>query len=110
MIDNSNKSFFNVISLLVVLSIITTIAGCGQSVSSKDLGTIIYKIPQVQGADQPYDLPKIITPNADATISNTQDQEGTKTGQGEADKQAEHEQPLPDNSNSPKPTPAQRRP
>ena len=84
--------------------------GCGPSVSSKEMGTILYKIPHVQGADEPYELPKIITPSAETDISNSLDEEGTKTSQGEVEKEGEHKQAIPENSKGPKPTPARHRP
>ena len=85
-------------------------AGCGPSVSSKDMGTILYKIPHVQGADEPYELPKIITPSAETDIPNSQDEESTKTGQAEGEKEGEREKAIPDNTKAPQPTPARHRP
>jgi hypothetical protein len=101
--------------LLLVLLIVQAMTGCGPSVSSKDMGTIIDKIPHVQGADQPYELPKVITPTAEDAIPNPQVEEGTKADQTEGEKEVKKEaeseqQALPDNTNSPRPTPAQRRP
>ncbi len=78
--------------------------------SSKDMGTILYKIPHVQGADKLYELPKIITPSAETDIPNSPDGEGTKTGQGEGEKEGEREQAIPDNTKAPRPTPARHRP
>ena len=98
------------LALMLVLLLVPAMTGCGPSVSSKDMGTIIYKIPHVQGADKPYELPKIIMPSAETAIPNSQDEEGTKTGQGEAVKEGEHEQAIPDNTKSPSPTPARHRP
>ena len=98
------------LALMLVLLLVPAMTGCGPSVSSKDLGTIIYKIPHVQGADKPYELPKIITPSAETDIPNSQDEEGMKTGQEEVEKEGEHEQAISDNTKSPRPTPARHQP
>ena len=33
--------------------------GCGQGVPRGDLGRVVYRIPDVPGADQPYELPEL---------------------------------------------------
>ncbi len=78
--------------------------------SNKDLGTIIYKIPHVQGADKPYKLPQAITPSAEASTPNNQGEEVKKTDQAEVEKEGEHEHAIPENTKSPKPTPDHHRP
>ena len=98
------------LALMLVLLIVPAMTGCGPSVSSKDMGTILDKTPHVQGADKPYELPKIITPSAETDIPNSMDEEGTKTGQGEVGKEGEHEQAIPDDTKSPTPTTARHRP
>ena len=62
-------------ALFVVLLIAPAMSGCGPSVSTKDMGTILYKIPHVQGADKPYELPKMITPPAETGIGQWTDGE-----------------------------------
>lgn len=97
--------------MLLVLLIAAAMSGCGPSVSSKDLGTIIYKIPHVEGADKPYELPKVITPAPESATSNVQDEEkGIKTNQAEAEKEGGTEQAIPKNAKGPRPTPAHHRP
>jgi hypothetical protein len=100
--------------LLVVLLLVPAMAGCGPSVSSKEMGTILYKIPHVQGADDPYELPKIITPSEEPDISKSLDEEHKKTDQGESEKEGEREKAIPDstpdNTKAPQPTPARHRP
>jgi hypothetical protein len=99
------------LALSVVLLIASAMTGCGPSVSSKEMGTILYKIPHVQGADTPYELPKIILPSAETDISNSLDEGDTKTGQGEVEKEeGEREKARPDNTKGPRPTPARHRP
>ena len=36
--------------------------GCGPTVSENDLGTIVYEVPTVAGADEPYPFPKLPPP------------------------------------------------
>jgi hypothetical protein len=38
------------------------IVGCGPSVSESDLGTIVYEVPTVAGADEPFAYPKLPPP------------------------------------------------
>jgi hypothetical protein len=43
-------------------AILAVLPGCGPNVSRSDLGTIVYEVPTVAGADEPYkypDLPRI---------------------------------------------------
>ncbi len=47
----SNRPLF-LIALLTAL-----LTGCGPSIDTEDLGTIVFEVPQVEGADQPYELP-----------------------------------------------------
>lgn len=34
------------------------VTGCGPAVSEKDLGKIVFELPKIPGADQPYPLPE----------------------------------------------------
>jgi hypothetical protein len=45
--------------LLFCLLIAFGIAGCGPAISEKDMGTIIYEVPKVEGADKPYEMPEL---------------------------------------------------
>lgn len=38
------------------------LAGCGPELSKSDLGTIIYDVPKVAGADEPYQMPQLGPP------------------------------------------------
>jgi len=96
--------------LLLNLLIALALTGCGPALSSKDMGTIIYEIPHVQGADKPYELPKIITPHKEDANPSLEDENGAESSQHEAEKAEEHKQIIPDNPQSPKPTPARARP
>jgi hypothetical protein len=37
-------------------------SGCGPDVSRSDLGTVVYEVPTVAGADEPYQLPELAPP------------------------------------------------
>ena len=78
------------LALLLVLLIAPAMTGCGPSVSSKEMGTVLYKIPHVQGADKPYELHKTIMPSAGTNVPNSPDGEGTKTGHDEVEKEGQH--------------------
>lgn len=43
--------------LLPVVLLITALTGCGPSIDTTDLGTVVFEVPAVAGADQPYELP-----------------------------------------------------
>jgi len=36
--------------------------GCGPAVSPNELGTLVFTVPDVPGADQPYALPEVAPP------------------------------------------------
>ena len=44
--------------LLCLLNIMG-ISGCGPAISEKEMGTIIYEVPRVEGADKPYEMPEL---------------------------------------------------
>lgn len=44
--------------LLVLLSL----AGCGPALSRVDLGTVVFEVPKVAGADEPYQMPQLGPP------------------------------------------------
>lgn len=50
--------FFGVVALLTL----PLLWGCGPNLSSKDYGTVVEGIPQVQGADKPFEMPKLGPP------------------------------------------------
>lgn len=43
--------------LLLVLLLNAMLTGCGPSIDTRDMGTVVFEVPQVPGADQPYELP-----------------------------------------------------
>jgi hypothetical protein len=98
------------IGLSFVFAVALAIAGCGPSVSDKDLGTVIYKIPKVEGGDQPYELPKVISPTPETTTTDAQEEKQAETDKAEPEKAVQPEQAVPDNSVAPRPrpTPARR--
>lgn len=38
------------------------VSGCGPNVSDSDLGRVMYEVPMVAGADEPYRFPEGVTP------------------------------------------------
>ncbi len=48
------------------------LSGCGPALSERDLGTVIYEIPKVPGAEKPYKMPQLGEP------SETENQGETK--------------------------------
>jgi len=34
-------------------------AGCEQKVPKEELGTVVFEVPAVQGADKPYEMPQL---------------------------------------------------
>lgn len=46
---------------LMVLLILASLAGCGTEVSKDDLGTVVFEVPKVAGADKPYEMPQLKT-------------------------------------------------
>jgi hypothetical protein len=91
--------------LLLGLFIALVITGCGPAVSNKDMGKIIYEIPHVQGADKPYDMPKLESPIPEVTTPDSQKADDAETQQPEAQ---ESKQGIPDSQQAPKPTPARK--
>jgi len=49
------------------LIIIFVFLGCEPTKPSKDMGTIIYEVPKVEGADKPYEMPELDPPSAKDT-------------------------------------------
>ncbi len=43
---------------LVGLTFALGIPGCGPNVSKSDLGTIVYEVPTIPGAEEPYKVPE----------------------------------------------------
>ena len=38
------------------------LGGCGPELSKSDLGTVVFEVPKVAGADQPYAMPQLGPP------------------------------------------------
>lgn len=43
--------------LSLVILFVAILSGCSPAIDTKDMGTIVFEVPQVTGADQPYKLP-----------------------------------------------------
>ena len=48
--------------LLLLLIFVISPAGCGPALSQNDLGTVIFDMSQVPGADAPYRMPQLEAP------------------------------------------------
>jgi hypothetical protein len=44
-----------------VLAVI--LGGCGPELAKSDLGTVVFEVPKVAGADKPYTMPKLGPPD-----------------------------------------------
>jgi hypothetical protein len=44
------------------LVLLASLGGCGPSLSESELGTVVYEVPKVAGADQPYQMPQLGPP------------------------------------------------
>ena len=38
------------------------LSGCGLALSRQDLGTVVFEVPKVAGADEPYRMPELGPP------------------------------------------------
>lgn len=47
---------------LGLLLLLVSLGGCGPSLSEQDLGTVVYELPKVAGADEPYPMPQLGPP------------------------------------------------
>jgi hypothetical protein len=47
------------LQLSIAISAFTVWTGCGPNLSSEEFGTVVEGIPQVKGADQPYEMPEL---------------------------------------------------
>ena len=45
--------------LVLGLAVWIAVPGCGPNVSQSDLGTIVFEVPTVTGADEPYKFPEL---------------------------------------------------
>ena len=47
-------------SLLMCCAVLMLVSGgCGPNVTTEDLGQIVFEVPEVTGADKPYDMPEL---------------------------------------------------
>ena len=47
---------------LSVLVFLVVLGGCGPELSKQDLGTVVFEVPKVAGADKPYEMPQLGPP------------------------------------------------
>jgi len=44
------------------LLLLVSLAGCGPELSKVELGTVVFDVPKVAGADEPYQMPELGPP------------------------------------------------
>ena len=42
--------------------LLISLSGCGPELSKQDLGTVVFEVPKVAGADEPYRMPQLDPP------------------------------------------------
>jgi len=47
------------------------LGGCGPKLSERDLGTVIYELPKVPGAEKPYQMPQLGLPSENDISGDT---------------------------------------
>jgi hypothetical protein len=47
------------LDLIICLLIVLALSGCGPSIPNKDMGTVVYELPQVKGADKPFEMSEL---------------------------------------------------
>jgi hypothetical protein len=52
-----------VLQLFGLAIFVIVLGGCGAELSRSDLGTVVFEVPRVAGADKPYPMPKLGPPN-----------------------------------------------
>lgn len=48
------------------------LSGCGRSADSREFGTIVEGIPRVEGADKPFEMPKLGPPPSPEEVRKAQ--------------------------------------
>ncbi|NLF10024.1 MAG: hypothetical protein GX594_18900 [Pirellulaceae bacterium] len=51
-----SRFIFGFCGLLIVFS---CLFGCGPKLSERDLGTVVEEVPQIEGAEEPYPMPRL---------------------------------------------------
>jgi hypothetical protein len=55
-----------------LLMLVVLLSGCGPELSKSDLGTPVYALPRVAGADEPYQMPQLGPPHDDSDADEGQ--------------------------------------
>jgi len=50
------------VTLSAIFAFLPMVSGCDSGVSKEELGTAVFEVPQVPGAEEPYDMPKLGPP------------------------------------------------
>lgn len=49
------------------------VSGCGPELSEEELGTVVFEIPDVPGADEPYEVPDLVPAGSSESKSGRSD-------------------------------------
>jgi hypothetical protein len=58
-VQNWSNGFLSCLTALLLLG------GCGPALSKSDLGTVVFEVPKVAGAEEPYQMPQLGPPPKD---------------------------------------------
>jgi hypothetical protein len=58
-VESNGGRFRAILSLGLLAFLAAILGGCGPALSKSDLGTVVFEIPKVAGADKPYPMPKL---------------------------------------------------
>jgi len=50
------------LALAAAVLVLPPVWGCGPGVSEEELGTVVKELPEVPGADEPFEMPKLGPP------------------------------------------------
>ena len=61
-------------SRFLVIGIVLT-PGCEQAIPPEELGQVVYEVPMVSGAEEPYPIPELRTPIEGSSGDNQQEKQ-----------------------------------
>jgi hypothetical protein len=62
-VKRGKGSFWLLLQLCGLAVVVVVLGGCGRELSKSDLGTVVFEVPKVAGADKPYPMPKLGPPD-----------------------------------------------
>lgn len=70
--DSRVRRRFCTSKLLFIGVVMMGVVGCGPGVERKDLGEVVFKVPEIPGAEKPFPLPQLEAPSEVAADSAAQ--------------------------------------